>query len=75
MPAYRDNPFELNNHSEIDLQNYYDDAPVSTNVHPGGARTEIVSGKYFATICAVPPLPLLLDRFVLFLPRFRTITR
>ena len=53
MPAYRDNPFDLSNHSEIDLQNYYDDAPVSTNLQPGGARTEIVPGKYLATICAV----------------------
>jgi hypothetical protein len=36
MPAYRDNPFDVNNHGEVDLHNYYDDA-VSTK---GSARKQ-----------------------------------
>lgn len=81
MPAYRDNPFDVNNHSEVDLNNYYDDAPVSRKVT---ARKQEARGiLWYPEIvrhtihrpCAVQPLPLLFDRFPSsFLPCFRETT-
>lgn len=43
MPAYRDNPFDVNNHSEVDLNNYYDDAPVSTKGYSPQNKGRVVS--------------------------------
>jgi hypothetical protein len=79
MPAYRDNPFDVNNHSEVDLNNYYDDA-VSTKVTaPQNTRHEEPVVSRNSSAHNSPPLrssnfPFLVDRFPSFLPCFRETT-